>query len=54
MTSFERNAEERVMLDQLAAIQGLGIGEVLRRGLRLYAAEAGLSSSSTPEVSVAA
>jgi hypothetical protein len=54
MTSFEMNAEERVMLDQLAESQGVGIGEVLRRGLRLYAAEAGLSSSSTPEVSAAA
>jgi hypothetical protein len=54
MTSFEMNAEERAMLDQLAESQGLGIGEVLRRGLRLYAAEAGLSTSSTSEVSAAA
>jgi hypothetical protein len=55
MTSFEMTAEERAMLDELAKTQGLGIGEVLRRSLRLYAAEAaGVSTTSTREVSAPA
>ena len=40
ITTLRISPEERVLLRQLAEAEGLTLSEVLRRGLRLFAAQA--------------
>lgn len=47
ITSLELSLDERAVLDVLAEAQDLGIGEVLRRSLRLYAAHHGITGATT-------
>jgi hypothetical protein len=51
VTSLEMTLEERALLRALAEADGIAMSEVLRRGLRLYAAQA---AAANQEVATAA